>query len=186
MKIIKNLLSKELCNYYLHEIKKKEQIPVWQSSTVFWPEGLKNNINGSCIVTNTGEEIKSQITNLIAPYISDVECDISTWFNVWQYNSGISKHNDHGYVFAMTIYLNEYWDVDWGGNFLYYDEEIDWNGPEKKYLSDHENWKVVIPEMGTAVLNNSSTLHLVTPLSPQSPQLRYTVQVWGHEKNESK
>ena len=187
MKIIKNLLSKELCNHYLQEIKKKEKIPVWQSSTVSWHEGLKNNINGSCLITSTGEEIKSQIANLIIPHVPDVEYDISTWFNVWQYNSGISSHTDHGYAFAMTIYLNEHWDIDWGGNFLYYDKKIDWNNPEKKHLSDHKNWKVVIPEMGTAVSNDDGTLHLVTPLSPQSPQLRYTVQVWGHKKkNESK
>lgn len=61
MKIIKNCISKELCNYYLEEIKRMQQVPVWQSSTVFWPEGIKNNITGSCIVANTGEDIRNQI-----------------------------------------------------------------------------------------------------------------------------
>jgi hypothetical protein len=180
MRVIKNSITPDLAQYCLEEIKRLQNVPIWQSSTVFWSEGIRKGITGSCIVTSTCDNIRNQILNQVGQCLPNTASDITTMFYIWQHNSGISKHTDPGYTFAATIYLNPYWDVDWGGNFLYYDNEIDWENNDKSYMSDHQNWKVVIPESGTMVLNNDQTLHMVTPLSPLSPELRYTIQIWGH------
>ena len=180
MKVIKNALSEDLCLYSLNEIKKLKNSPVWQSSTVFWSEGIRECISGSCIVTSTSDEIKKMVLDQIQNYLPSTASDISVMFYIWQPYSAISKHTDPGYKFAATIYLNEIWDIDWGGTFLYYNKKIDWEHSEEEYMTDHNNWKVVVPEFGTMVLNTDETLHMVTPLSPLSPELRYTIQIWGH------
>jgi len=180
MKVIKNALPEDFSFYLLKEIKELRKTPIWQSSTLSWDEGIKESISGSCIVTSTSDETKDMILKQVGSYLPPTASNISTMFYIWQPYSGISKHTDPGYSFAATIYLNEYWDVDWGGIFLYYNKKIDWEESEEEYMTDHNNWKVVVPEFGTMVLNNDETLHMVTPLSPLSPEMRYTIQIWGH------
>ena len=130
--------------------------------------------------TSTSDEIKYQILNQVEQYLPKTASKISTMFYIWQPHSGISKHTDHGYDYAATIYLNPYWDIDWGGTFLYYNNEIDWNNSKKEYMFDNDNWRLVNPECRTMVLNTDETLHMVTPISPLCPEMRYTIQIWGH------
>lgn len=183
MKIYK--LNKDFCDYCLQVAKDTaKNSSCWQSSTIIWSEGIKNHIQGSCMVTKTPEILNEIIIKEIGEYLPKITKNgpvkkYVTMFYIWQPYSGISKHTDYGYPFAATVYLNRSWDVDWGGNFLYYDKEIDWNKSDEEYMYQHENWKVVIPEFGTMVLNDDETLHLVTPISPTCPELRYTIQIWG-------
>lgn len=180
MKVIKESITGDLSQYCLEEIKRLEGSPIWTSSSLFWPEGIKRCITGSCLVAKTSDEIRYQILNQVRTHFPNTARDISTMFYIWQHHSGISKHTDHGYNFAATIYLNPYWDVDWGGTFLYYNKDINWDRSQDEYMYDNENWKLVVPECRTMVLNTDETLHMVTPLSPLSPELRYTIQIWGH------
>jgi hypothetical protein len=179
MKVIKESISEDLAHYCLEEIKRLQGSSVWTSSSLFWSEGIKKCITGSCVVTTTDESIRYQILSQIRHHLPKDATDITTMFYIWQPHSGISKHTDHGYNFAATIYLNPSWDIDWGGTFLYYNKEIDWENPDRGYMYDNENWKLVVPECRTMVLNTDETLHMVTPLSPLSPELRYTIQIWG-------
>jgi hypothetical protein len=184
MKVFKNAIDKDFAEYCLNAIKKLSSSSVWSSSTLFWPEGIKKAITGSCVTSIVEDDIKEQILSRVREYLPENIKDISVMFYVWQQNSGISTHTDSGYNFAATIYLNPFWDIDWGGTFLFYDEDIDWGDDEddayKKILKDSDNWKVLIPECGTMVLNTSEKVHMVTPISPLSPELRYTIQIWGH------
>jgi len=85
-------------------------------------------------------------------------------YYVWKQNAAISLHKDSAYKFGATIYLNENWDIDCGGLFLWQ------HGSELKGFC---------PEYNSMVLNNSGEAHLVTPVNPLSPVHRYTIQVWG-------
>ena len=185
MKIYK--VDKSFCDYCLQVAKDTaKNSSCWQSSTVLWSEGIKNHIHGSCMVTQTPEILKEMILKELDGYLPKITKNgpikrYATMFYVWQPYSGISKHSDYGYPFAATLYLNHTWDVDWGGNFLYYDGEIDWDRlkSDEEYMYNNENWKVVVPEIGTMVVNDNESLHLVTPIAPTCPEMRYTIQIWG-------
>lgn len=179
MKIYK--LDKRSCWDLLQEAKDASQQSIWQSSLTFWDKSVRNHIYGSCVVALTPRNVHDRVMEEVLKYMPEF-CNegmvksCTTMFYIWQPYSGISKHDDRGYPFAATIYLNQGWDIDWGGNFLYYDNII----KSEDYMYDHENWKVVVPELGNMIVNNDKTMHLVTPISPTCPELRYTIQIWGH------
>ena len=180
MKVIKNSLSENLTERCLEEIKQLQNDPVWRSSSICWPEWLKNGISGSCLIVDSNKEVKKQILDQIQSYLPKTSNDISIMFYVWQPGSGMSKHLDSAYKFAATIYLNSYWNIEWGGNFLYYNKtNIDWNTPENEYMYDHDNWKLIVPEYRTMVVNTDKMLHMVTPISSFVPELRYTIQIFA-------
>jgi len=182
MDIFKNVIDKEFARYCLDSIKKIENCPVWASSTLHWPEGIKQGITGSCVITPADDDLKNKVLARVKDYLPETASDITVMLCIWQQYSGLSTHTDHDYTFAATIYLNDFWNVDWGGIFLYYNKDIDWNGvyPYETAMKDSENWKVVIPDCGTMVLNANQKMHMVTPMSPLSPNFRYTIQIWGH------
>jgi len=180
MKIIKNVLSDDLAKLCLNEIVKLQDDSVWSSSKFYWPESIQIGISGSCLVTKADENIKNQILEQIQSYFPKTSDDFSVMFYIWQPCSGMSKHLDSAYKFAATIYLNPYWNIEWGGNFLYYNKtNIDWNTPENEYMYDHDNWKLIVPEYRTMVINTDKMLHMVTPISSFVPELRYTIQIFA-------
>jgi hypothetical protein len=65
----------------------------------------------------TRDQIEEK-TNLIVN-----ENDILIYY--WTRFSYIPWHKDHSYAGALTVYLNEEWHEDWGGYFLYENEEND-------------------------------------------------------------
>lgn len=180
MKIIKNSLSSELSQLCFEKINELKSEFVWSSSTIRWSENIKVGITGSCLSTPVDEKLQDQILQEISEYLPDTSKEILTMFYIWQPNSGMSRHLDSSYKFAATIYLNNYWNIEWGGNFLYYKKpNIDWNTPEEDYMYDYENWSIIVPEHKTMILNTDKLLHMVTPISPFCPELRYTIQVFG-------
>jgi hypothetical protein len=182
MNIFKNAIDEQFSRYCLDYIKKIENCPVWTSSTLHWPEGIKNGITGSCVTTIAEDDLKNEVLTRISKYLPENANGITVMLCIWQQYSGLSTHTDSGYNFASTIYLNDSWNIDWGGIFLYYDKDVDWNSfcTYESIMKDSENWKVIIPECGTMVLNTDEKMHLVTPMSPLSPNFRYTIQIWGH------
>jgi len=180
MKIIKNSLSPELSQSCLDEIKNLQNDYNWRSSTICWPDSIKIGISGSCLIANINKNFNNKIIDEVKQYLPELLDDITTMFYIWQPNSGMSRHLDSAYKFAATIYLNPYWNIEWGGNFLYYSKcRVDSTTSEEDYMYDHENWKIIVPENRTMVINTNKMLHMVTPISPFCPELRYTIQIFG-------
>jgi hypothetical protein len=76
--------------------------------------------------------------------------------------SYIPWHGDDGHLFAMTIYFNEHWDVDWAGPFI--------------YKSGNE-YKAIYPEYNKAVFFKSPLDHCTTMPNIQAP-LRESLQIF--------
>jgi Rps23 Pro-64 3,4-dihydroxylase Tpa1-like proline 4-hydroxylase len=91
---------------------------------------------------------------------------------IWTKLSYIPWHSDNIYINAITIYLNERWDPDWGGIFLYYTDK------------ESPNIKGYIPKFNTAVKNNNRIAHSTTMISTDAESPRVTVQLFT--KAESK
>ena len=68
-----------------------------------------------------------------------------------------------GYTGALSIYLNEKWDIQWGGYFCYED--------------DDGTYKLEIPKFNKAVFQKAKTLHCTTPVY-ENANIRKSIQVF--------
>ena len=165
MKIIHDTLSLGLLELCQEEFNSKLPQTEWQSSSLYWLPNLKQGISGSTLSTKTSVYIKDSIKKEISPHIP--ECDIMTQYYVWQPNSGISLHRDSNYKFGATIYLNDDWHPNSGGWFIWRDEK---------------KWNTILPSKNVMVVNDIDEEHLVTSVASDTPQFRYTIQIWGLKK----
>jgi hypothetical protein len=94
---------------------------------------------------------------------------IDTQFCIWGKGSTIPFHNDSHVAFAATVYLNDEWNVEDGGLFLWRDHNTD-------------ELLVVNPEYNVCVINNLHELHHVSVVSYGAMQYRMTLQIWANFK----
>ena len=166
MQIIKNALSEELYDALVEELKSQLHNQVWGSSTILWQEELKRGISGTTLTCKVSDVLSNQIFRELKDYIPNLSKSVCQFY-VWQHNAGISRHDDGNHMFGATIYLNEYWDINDGGFFI-------WNDKNTNEL------KVLSPEKNMMVLNLNTEYHLVTPVLPCAGDFRYTIQIWGN------
>ena len=93
-------------------------------------------------------------------------------FYVWPPGSYIGWHSDKGHEFGATIYLNENWNINHGGVFLYHTGKT----------NDPEGLKVRLPRYNECVINHKEIFHGVSITAPDAP-LRITLQVFGSNEN---
>jgi hypothetical protein len=86
---------------------------------------------------------------------------------VWTRLSYIPWHSDGRRRNAITIYLNEYWDSNWGGIYLYYTD------------MERKNIKGYLPKFNTAVKNNNKISHSTTMISMDAESPRVTIQLFA-------
>lgn len=84
------------------------------------------------------------------------------FFYYWSQNSHIPWHNDATHVGGITIYLNESWDKDSGGLFLFDNNDI---------------IQGIYPERNLCIQQQGNIEHAVCPTSSQS-EIRYTIQIF--------
>lgn len=83
----------------------------------------------------------------------------------WTRMSYIPWHKDSKYSHGITIYLNDIWDRDWGGIYLYMSE------PDREV-------KGYIPRFNTGLKNSKKISHSTTPVSLDAAALRLTLQLF--------
>ena len=82
----------------------------------------------------------------------------------WTRLSYIPWHNDANHSEALTIYLNDVWEKDWGGLFLYEDEDGSIRG--------------FAPAFNCGLKNRSNVLHATTPVTLDAPEPRFSIQIF--------
>lgn len=93
-------------------------------------------------------------------------------FYIWTNSSYIPWHDDGAYSAGLTIYLNNDWDLNWGGLFLYKDKD--------------EEIKSIAPKKNRAVLQEGGVPHSVT-LTTKQADYRYTLQIFfKHKEKENR
>jgi len=163
VKIFKNVLDSETMNNVINDFKSCLDQNIWRNSQLCWDKRLVNKVTGDCSITPIKDNIASQIKKCVADKLPSAE-KIQFQYQIWKQNSGTSLHNDQGYKYAATIYLNASWHVDDGGIFMW---------------KEGDELKAFCPECNTMVLNDEKTLHLVTIVSPLATEFRCTIQIWG-------
>jgi len=80
----------------------------------------------------------------------DLEGDAVFLLYYWPTGSYIPWHDDGHYKRVGTFYCNSYWNLDWGGAFLYKDDD--------KILAEY-------PEYNKLVIQKDNTWHSTTPVT---------------------
>jgi hypothetical protein len=168
MKIIKNVLSKNLYDKCMIDLKKKFNIRCWYSSSLFWEKNIKEQQPGMCAITPVSNQLQTLIKQEIKSHLPNYN-ELLLQYYVWHPHSGISIHHDKDYIFGGTIYLNEKWNPNSGGWFIWQDEKTSETGV----------YKSLLPTKNVMVLNDKHEPHLVTSVSSGCLENRYTIQIWG-------
>jgi hypothetical protein len=96
--------------------------------------------------------------------VIDIEGKVNFAIYYWPVGSYISWHNDGHASFTATVYCNRYWDRDWGGLFLY--EEQD------KIFAE-------VPEWNKLVVQTDKDWHSTTSIT--KPYYRPVATANGHD-----
>ena len=144
---------------YLDNLKKNKAI-LFSTSFLNWKnELIKNSAPILRYDFNENDidifyELKKEIEDKI-PYIIN-----TATFHLYPNLSYITWHDDHNYDAALTIFLNENWDEDWGGYLMY---------------KENNEIKAIKPEKNMGVLQENSIEHCVTTNNIGAP-IRTTLQ----------
>ena len=93
--------------------------------------------------------------------------DFSVANFAWSRLSYIPWHDDGHRKTAITIYLNEQWDKNWGGLFLY------------KHPRDGD-LRALKPRFNCGLRNSSNLQHATSMVTMDAPEPRFTVQIFSH------
>jgi hypothetical protein len=163
MKIFKNVLDQETLINVQKDIEYLSSKNAWVSSQMCWSKYLLGKMTGDCISTYVSSDIGNEIKKCISDKLPPAK-ELIIQYYVWKQNSGIALHDDGAHTYGATIYLNNNWDINSGGIFLW---------------EEGDNLKGICPEYNTMILNDEHELHLVTTVSPLITEFRYTIQIWG-------
>ena len=164
MQIIKNVLSHSVLHECRIEREELSQRKVWGPSDLFWNNDIRGGVTGSCSIALVSESLCKKIIESIQYIVPECNSMLLQHY-VWHKYSSIGTHCDGLYKWGATIYLNENWDMDNGGIFVWRDQNKDLHA--------------LCPEYNTMVLNTLGEDHLVTMVHPTAPENRVTIQIWG-------
>jgi len=159
-----NFLDETFINNFIQNIIKESQEykPIWKSN-INWGDNI---VKGSSLVL--AYEINKENLNYIKSKFIELndkfkDKEIVGHFYIWTKGSHIPMHNDSNYEYGCTIYLNKYWDIDWGGLYI-------WKEGDKLNIEK--------PEFNKLIINKGNTKHGTTLLNYNAPEERLTLQVF--------
>ena len=157
----KNVFEKTLLlklNNYIYDIIKNKKIV--KTNLNSWPNNVKGNSNlVEIIPINNHMQLFRDIYNQLKRF--DIKYnELSLQIYIWHPGSYIKWHDDGDYKLGFTLYLNEYWNEDFGGIFLYKKEN---------------NIFGFKPEHNTIIFVKDKLEHSVSMTTPDAP-LRITLQ----------
>lgn len=132
------------------------------ANTTFWDKDLVENSSPVLVYnfTNSDLEMYKEITEELK---SKVNLNIySMIIHIWPPLSYITWHSDGGYEGGLTIYLNDKWNQNWGGYFMY---------------KDYDGIRSIKPERNLGILQIGGVDHCVSTTNIGS-ELRYTLQIF--------
>jgi len=171
IKQYQNVLDEKLIENIMEYFKFMLEKDVWGSSSG-WDQNLSlissNTLTHQITDKILKKEIKRSIEKAIEVDFDEENLDFLPSIYVWSGGSYITWHSDDPYPYNGTIYLNESWDTNDGGVFLYKEN----NTNEIKGIEPIHNYMVV--NSGTE--EDPHNLHCVTCIIPGTIKKRVTLQ----------
>ena len=175
MKIYEDVLPPKLLKKCIEELRSSQKSQVWGISNLFWDETLKIGLVGNVSMRYLPEESALEIHEVLKKYFSkiDSDCEIVYQYYIWNKMAGISNHNDSHVGVGATLYLNDIWDSNWGGLFVWKDKN-----EKKEYKLN-----AICPKQNMLIINDEREMHLVTSTAPTIPYPRTTIQIWCEDND---
>lgn len=165
--IINEVLSREL----ISEIKQyPSHVNAVQTNLTAWP-GRLVQLSGPIILYTLPDDICSKLRteiNLKTPI--PAEWEMIATYTLGSRFSYVPWHDDANHLRSLTIYLNEEWDRDWGGMFVYEDED---------------QLSAVLPSFNRALMFTPPLWHSVSPVTLSAP-IRHSIQIFWNEAGKFK
>ena len=159
-----NFLDETFIDDFIKNIIKESQEykPIWKSN-INWGENI---VKGSSLVL--AYEINKENLNYIKSKFIELndkfkDKEIVGHFYIWTKGSYIPMHNDSNYEYGCTIYLNKYWNIDWGGLYIW---------------KENDKLNIEKPEFNKLIINKGNTKHGTTLLNYNVPEERLTIQIF--------
>ena len=162
MILIEDAITNDLYQKCTNELNENRYLNCWSSSSVTWDSGIKQGIVGSCIITPVSDTICCLLEKELKLILPKHDKLIFQYY-IWQPQSGISWHTDEepDRLFGATLYLNDEWHPDFGGWFIW---------------KENNTYHTILPKKKFLIINNNYQHHCVTPVSTG---FRCTIQIWG-------
>jgi len=158
-----NAIPTELIARVVSYAKTQSQV---QTNHTLWEEnviGVSGPIYLISLEDNLVEEIRHAI-DATFPTFNILKYEMRCKYTLGGRYSFIPWHSDLGHKLAVTVYLNEVWDLDWAGCLLYKEESSG-------------EIKAIYPEFNKAVLINTPVQHTTVMPNIQAP-LRTSLQLF--------
>ena len=176
-----NILDDDLIKNIMEYFKSMLSRDVWSSSSG-WDQNLSlisaNTLTHQITDKILKKEIKKNIETALNINFEEKELNFTSSIYVWSGGSYITWHPDDCYPYNGTIYLNEKWDSNDGGVFLYKENETN----EIKGIEPEYNTMVVNYATETSQHND----HCVTCIVPDTIKKRITLQWRTNPKQKDK
>jgi hypothetical protein len=161
-----NVFQEDFCRFLLRDCLEnlRSGREIWRSNLTWEPAVVR--ASSLVLVRTYGDLLKNFILSqlLNAKVIQHKEYVVMNY--AWTKLSYIPWHSDKMYDDAVTVYLNETWHRDWGGIYLFSDDET-------------STIRGYIPKFNSAVKNGAHTLHSTTIMSTDAEIPRITLQLFS-------
>ena len=158
-----NIFTINEINTILKNIFSRENESKWSINKHFWENGIQNKSIGVVSIFRIEGSLRAMIEKVLSKFLKPGEQFQYIQYYEWNQMSQINWHSDSGKKAAITVYLNEEWDPNWGGFFCWQDHSTDGH--------------LIVPKFNTAVIARGNPPHHVSLISPLAP-VRRTLQIW--------
>ena len=158
-----DFLSNDLLDECQETLKStiKSATPYFGKTNLCWEYGIVKSSTTITIIEVTEEySIYIKLKNEIELHIGLIPNRIM--FYVWPKLSYIPWHDDNHVKSALTIYLNDFWDEDWGGYFMF---------------KNNEKIEAIKPKLNLGVHQLGGVTHCVNTVNIDADN-RITIQVF--------
>jgi Rps23 Pro-64 3,4-dihydroxylase Tpa1-like proline 4-hydroxylase len=165
MNIIKNFLEPENMQNLWNKYEQSKGHPVFEVNDMGrWSPELYQGNFGPVYVLRLNEWFE-YFSNKFSQIPIFTQYKLNACFmHIWQRGSGIRWHEDgNGSRIGATVYMNKTWDANYGGLFLYQNDNVN-------------SW--YLPEHNDCVWFQSPMWHSVSLLAADAPEPRLSVQLF--------
>lgn len=157
-----NIFTVDQLNTIFRTIFSKENESKWSINKHFWEDGIQNKSLGVVSIFRIDGHLREMIEKVLSKFLKPGETFQFIQYYEWNQMSQINWHSDSGKKAAITVYLNEEWDPNWGGFFCWQETS--------------GNAHLIVPKFNTAVIARDNPPHHVSLISPYAP-IRKTLQI---------
>jgi len=167
IKIFEDFLELDFIKYVKNKIYNEINSSVWRSNLGWSGDIVKNSQPILLNILNNDTYIYNYLSNKYNNLFNELKNkEIKILYYIYSRLSYIPLHNDDTHFFASTIYLNENWNEDFGGLFLY---------------KENNEMKAICPKFNLAITNDNNIIHGTTLVNIDAPY-RETIQIFFDNK----